>query len=41
MKHVLGKQRKSITNEPCFNINGADTKYATIIANSLNDYLCQ
>ena len=38
MKHVLRKLRKSITNEPCFNITGTDINDPTIIANSFNDY---
>ena len=34
MKQVLGKQRKSITNQPCFNIEGKTVNEASIIANS-------
>ena len=38
MKQVLGKQSKSITNQPCFNIKGKTVNDASIIANSFNDY---
>ena len=31
MKHVLGKQRKFFTNEQCFNINGTDGMFHTIV----------
>ena len=37
MEHVLGKQRKSITNGPCFNINRTDINDATIIVNSFSN----
>ena len=37
-KTCFGKTKKSITNEPCFNINRTDINDATIIANSFNDY---
>ena len=38
MIHLLGKQSKSITNQPYFNIKGKTVNDASIIANSFNDY---